>query len=75
MKLYNTHLTLRLDKKEKQILRKNAYKNKMTISNYIRLLINMDNRLNEIKRNNIKNDKCSTEIAKIMLNIGRDIDV
>ncbi len=75
MKLYNTHLTLRLDKKEKQILRKNAYKNKMTMSNYIRLLINMDNRLNEIKRNNIKNDKCSTEIAKIMLNIGRDIDV
>lgn len=74
MKLYNTHLTLRLDKKEKQILRKNAYKNKMTMSNYIRLLINMDNRLNEIKRNNIKNDKCSTEIAKIMLNIGRDID-
>ena len=75
MKLYNTHLTLRLDKKEKQILRKNAYKNKMTMSNYIRLLINMDNRLNEIKRNNIKNDKCSTEISKIMLNIGRDIDV
>ena len=75
LKLYNTHLTLRLDKKEKQILRKNAYKNKMTMSNYIRLLINMDNRLNEIKRNNIKNDKCSTEIAKIMLNIGRDIDV
>lgn len=75
LKLYNTHLTLRLDKKEKQILRKNAYKNKMTMSNYIRLLINMDNRLNEIKRNNIKNDKYSTEIAKIMLNIGRDIDV
>jgi len=47
----------------------------MTMSNYIRLLINMDNRLNEIKRNNIKNDKCSTEIAKIMINIGRDIDV
>ena len=64
-----------MNKKEKQILRKNAYKNKMTMSNYIRLLINMDNRLNEIKRNNIKNDKCSTEIAKIMLNIGRDIDV
>lgn len=75
LKLYNTHLTLRLDKKEKQILKRNAYKNKMTMSNYIRLLINMDNRLNEIKRNNIKNDKCSTEIAKIMLNIGRDIDV
>ena len=75
LKLYNTHLTLRLDKKEKQILKRNAYKNKMTMSNYIRLLINMDNRLNEIKRNNIKNDKFSTEIAKIMLNIGRDIDV
>ena len=75
LKLYNTHLTLRLDKKEKQILKKNAYKNKMTMSNYIRLLINMDNRLKEIKKNNIKNDKCSTEIAKIMLNIGRDIDV
>lgn len=75
LKLYNTHLTLRLDKKEKQILKRNAYKNKMTMSNYIRLLINMDNRLNEIKSNNIKNDKCSTEIAKIMLNIGRNIDV
>lgn len=46
----------------------------MTMSNYIRLLINMDNRLNEIKKNNVKNDKCTLEIEKIMINIGRNID-
>lgn len=45
----------------------------MTMSNYIRLLINMDNRLNEIKKNNIKNNIYSEEITKIMLNIGRDL--
>ena len=73
LKLYNTHLTLRLNKKEKQALKRNAYKNKMTMSNYIRLLINMDNRLNEIRKNNIKNNIYSEEITKIMLNIGRDL--
>ena len=53
--------------------KRNAYKNKMTMSNYIRLLINMDNRLNEIRKNNIKNNIYSEEITKIMLNIGRDL--
>ena len=41
------------------------------MSNYIRLLINMDNRLNEIYKNNIKNNKCYNEISKIKMNIGR----
>ena len=33
----------------------------------------MDNRLNEIRKNNIKNNIYSEEITKIMLNIGRDL--
>ena len=75
LKLYNSTLTIRLDKKEKDILKRNAYKNKMTMSNYIRLLISMDNRLCEIQKNKDKNNRYASEISKIMINIGRDLDV
>ena len=75
LKLYNSTLTIRLDKKEKDTLKRNAYKNKMTMSNYIRLLISMDNRLCEIQKNKDKNNKYASEISKIMINIGRDLDV
>lgn len=75
LKLYNSTLTIRLDKKEKDTLKRNAYKNKMTMSNYIRLLISMDNRLCEIQKNKDKNSKYASEISKIMINIGRDLDV
>ena len=73
LKLYNTRVTIRLDKKEKKILKRNAYSKKMTMSNYIRKLIDMDNRLSEIKKNTIQNNKCENEVLKLMLDIGRDI--
>ena len=47
----------------------------MTMSNYIRLLISMDNRLCEIQKNKDKNNRYASEISKIMINIGRDLDV
>ena len=46
LKLYNTRITLRLSNKEKNILKKNAYNKKITMSEYIRNLIVLDNRLN-----------------------------
>ena len=74
LKLYDAILTLRLDKKEKNIIKRNAYKNKMTMSNYIRYLISIDNRINRIKKNNEQNNQYSNEIAKILLNIGGYFD-
>lgn len=50
LKLYNTRITLRLSNKEKNILKKNAYNKKITMSEYIRNLIILDNRLNSINR-------------------------
>lgn len=50
LKLYNTRITLRLSNKEKNILKKNAYSKKITMSEYIRNLIILDNRLNSINR-------------------------
>ena len=48
LKLYDTLITLRLSNKEKQMLKRNAYQKKITMSEYIRTLILLDNRLNSI---------------------------
>ena len=72
LKLYNSSLTIRLKGKEKSILRKNAYRNNLTISEYIRLLIMIDNRINSIQTNNKKNNKSLEEISLARLRIGRD---
>ena len=72
LKLYNSSLTIRLKGKEKSILRKNAYRNNLTISEYIRLLIMIDNRINSIQTNNKKNNKSLEEIYLAKLRIGRD---
>ena len=72
LKLYDTLITLRLNKKEKQILKRNAYQKKITMSEYIRTLILLDNRLNSIsnKLNKIDKDLKDVNLAKIR--IGRD---
>lgn len=72
LKLYDTLITLRLNKKEKQILKRNAYQKKITMSEYIRTLILLDNRLNSIsnKLNKIDKDLKDVNLAKI--HIGRD---
>ena len=72
LKLYNSSLTIRLKGKEKSIVRKNAYRNNLTISEYIRLLIMIDNRINSIQTNNKKNNKSLEEISLAKLRIGRD---
>ena len=42
LKLYDDFLELVIDKKTKRILRRIAYKNKMTMSEYVRNLIAID---------------------------------
>lgn len=51
LKLYDERIAFRLDKKEKAILKKNAFAHKMTLSNYLRLLILIDNRNSVIQKN------------------------
>lgn len=72
LKLYDTLITLRLSNKEKQMLKRNAYQKKITMSEYIRTLILLDNRLNSIsnKLNKIDKDLKDVNLAKI--HIGRD---
>lgn len=72
LKLYDTLITLRLSNKEKQMLKKNAYQRKITMSEYIRTLILLDNRFNSIsnKLNKIDKDLKDVNLAKI--HIGRD---
>lgn len=65
LKLYNTRITLRLSNKEKNILKKNAYNKKITMSKYIRNLIVLDNRLNSINRD-------LEDIKKIQNIVGRN---
>ena len=72
LKLYDTLITLRLSNKEKKMLKRNAYQKKITMSEYIRTLILLDNRLNSIsnKLNKIDKDLKDVNLAKI--HIGRD---
>ena len=67
LKLYDTLITLRLSNKEKQMLKRNAYQKKITMSEYIRTLILLDNRLNSIsnKLNKIDKDLKDVNLAKI----------
>ena len=64
LKLYYTHITIRLSKKEKQIFKRNAYRKKLTMSDYLRSLILLDNRLNSISS---KLDKINKEINEVGL--------
>ena len=70
--LYNTSLTIRLDKKEKQIIKRNAYKNKITMSEYIRQLILIDNKRININNHIKKLKKNINDINKAEIRIGRD---
>ena len=70
--LYNSRITIRLDKKEKETIKKNAYKNKLTLSEYIRQIITIDNRTNNIQQCINKANKCMKDIYKAKVRIGRD---
>lgn len=53
-------------------MRKNAYKNKMTMSDYIRKLIILDNKLNDLKKYNIEVENSTINIEKLKTYIGRN---
>ncbi len=73
LKLYDTRLNIRLNKKEKNMLRKNAYKNNLTMSDYVRTLILIDNRKKTLCNQFSKIEKLDKEIKIAKVKIRRDI--
>ena len=73
LKLYDVKLELFLEHKDKERLRKNAFKNKMTMSEYVRKLIKLDNELSSIELLNNKFDLSVDQINKISATLRRDI--
>lgn len=72
LSLYNSKITIRLNTKEKQTLKTNAFKRKLTMSEYIRQLIIIDNRSTFICDNLKNNDKALLDIGYAKNRIGRD---
>lgn len=72
LSLYNSKLTIRLNESEKKQIKKCAYKNKITLSEYIRLLITINNRNISIENNLNKIDKSLNDIYKAKVRIGRN---
>lgn len=72
LKLYDTKLELFLEHKEKEIMRKNAYRNKMTMSDYVRKLIILDNKFNNINEYNKKILSSNNEIKLLKNKLGKD---
>lgn len=75
LKLYDTKLTIRINKKDKKLIKKNAYNRKMTLSDYLRYLIKIDNRINDINKRLDKSNKQYDEIKKYKVMIGSDDNV
>ncbi|MGN1267960.1 MAG: DUF6290 family protein [Candidatus Aphodocola sp.] len=72
LNLYNSRITIRLDKKEKDFIKSNAYSKKITLSEYIRQLILIDNRKTNIDKQISKLEKNLKDIYKAEVRIGRD---
>ncbi len=72
LKLYNVKLELFLEHKDKERLRKNAFKNKMTMSEYVRKLIKLDNELISIELLNDNFNLSVEKIDKILTTLRRD---
>lgn len=70
--MYDSKLELFLEHKEKEKMRKNAYKNKMTMSDYVRKLILLDNRINELGFSQFKSSQVINDIKKVRTNLGRN---
>lgn len=71
LKRYESKITIRLSKKEKEVLKRNAYKKNITISEYLRALIIIDNRLTSFHSNIDKANKNLDDISKYEYFIGR----
>ena len=72
LKLYDVKLELFLGDKDKERLRKNAFKNKMTMSEYVRKLIKLDNELISFELLNDNFNLSVEKIDKILTTLRRD---
>lgn len=72
LKLFNNVLALCIDNKEKELLRKSAYKNKMTMSEYVRKLIELDNSYKKIDGYQNKQEITIDEVIKVLTSLRRD---
>lgn len=71
LKRYNSKVTIRLNRQEKEILKKKAYKKNINMSEYLRSLIIIDNRLSSFYSNIEKSNKNLEDIFKHEYFIGR----
>lgn len=72
LKLFNNYLMLCIDTKQKESLRKNAYKNKMNMSEYIRKLIELDNNYKKMDGYQNKQEITIDEVIKVLTALRRD---
>ena len=72
LKLYDDYLTLIINKKDKAKFRKIAFRNKMTMSEYCRLLIKFAISLDELSKSELEDIKTNHEINTILTLLGRD---
>jgi len=66
LKIYNSEIKLCIDKKTKEKLRKLAYKNKITLSSYIRSLINFAIEINNVNKLEYKKELSTKDINNII---------
>lgn len=71
LKRYSSKITIRLNKKEKEILKRNAYKKNINMSEYLRALILINNRLTSFYSHIDKANKDLDEITRYKDFIGR----
>lgn len=71
LKRYGSMITIRLNKKEKALLKKNAYRKNINMSEYLRALILIDNRMTDFQSNIAKANKNLDDITKYEYFIGR----
>ena len=71
LKRYGSMITIRLNKKEKALLKKNAYRKNINMSKYLRALILIDNRMTDFQSNIAKANKNLDDITRYEYFIGR----
>lgn len=70
LKLYDTSIELCINKKTKEKLRKIAYKQKITMSEYVRYLINFAIAYNDMNNFENKKDLSTRDVDKIISLLG-----
>lgn len=71
LKRYGSKITIRVSKKEKELLRKKAYEKNINMSEYLRALILIDNRITDLESNIDKANRNLNDISKYKYFIGR----